>query len=114
MRCAYDARACEAESSMSNSVIKTVRIAGICETISFIALLGIAMPLRRFADMPLAVTYTGWVHGVLFLFYTGAVLIAARRLRWPHVRTLQLFIAGFIPLGPLFFDGWLRRQNIAR
>jgi integral membrane protein len=96
---------------MASNLIRTVRISGILETISFVALLGIAMPLKYMMDMPLAVRYTGSIHGALFLFYIGSVLIAARRLRWPHLRTLQLLVAAFIPLGPLFLDGWLRRQD---
>ncbi|MCZ8134288.1 MAG: DUF3817 domain-containing protein, partial [Algoriphagus sp.] len=39
----------------------------LIEGLSFLILLGIAMPLKYMFDMPLAVTYVGWAHGILFI-----------------------------------------------
>ena len=48
----------------------------IAEGISYILLLFIAMPLKYWANMPQAVKYTGWAHGLLFVLY-GIFLIMA-------------------------------------
>ena len=44
-----------------------VRFVGRLEAISFLTLLGIAMPLKYLGDMPQAVQVVGWIHGVLFV-----------------------------------------------
>src|SRR5262249_19012058 len=53
-----------------------VRIAGLAEGVSFLLLLGVAMPLKYFADYPMAVTVVGTIHGVLFILFGLAVLDA--------------------------------------
>lgn len=39
------------------------------EGVSFLVLLLIAMPLKYFADMPIAVTIVGGLHGLLFVAF---------------------------------------------
>lgn len=77
------------------------------EGVSFLVLLGIAMPLRHFADMPRAVTVCGWVHGVLFLALC-AVLWQARRSGWPTARVRTVFVAALLPFGPFVIERRLR------
>ncbi|WP_406672065.1 DUF3817 domain-containing protein, partial [Natronospira sp.] len=43
------------------------RLVSMIEGLSLLTLLFVAMPLRTYADMPLAVTYAGWIHGILYL-----------------------------------------------
>ena len=57
--------------------IEQLRWIGIAEGISYLVLLGIAMPLKYIFDLPLGVKITGWIHGLLFVLYIGAVLKAA-------------------------------------
>ncbi|MEP7128906.1 MAG: DUF3817 domain-containing protein, partial [Chitinophagales bacterium] len=59
--------------NFSNTSIGRLRLAGITEGISFLVLLFIAMPLKYFADIPEAVKYTGWLHGLLFILYLVAL-----------------------------------------
>ena len=59
-----------------------LRIAALLEGVSFLVLLGVAMPLKYYADYPMAVTVVGTVHGVLFLLFALAVLNVSARLRW--------------------------------
>jgi integral membrane protein len=54
---------------MMPSKIKTFATIAFLEGISFAVLLGIAMPLKYFFDLPVAVTVVGWAHGVLFMLY---------------------------------------------
>ena len=45
------------------------RKTGIAEGISFLVLLLVAMPLKYFAGIPIAVTIVGSVHGILFIAF---------------------------------------------
>ena len=45
--------------------IQQLRRVGKIEGVSFLVLLGIAMPLKYLAHLPLAVKVVGWVHGDL-------------------------------------------------
>ena len=52
--------------------IKTLRFVGTLEGISFLLLLGVAMPIKYIWDNPVFVKYIGMGHGVLFLlFFSG-------------------------------------------
>ncbi|MGE7601582.1 DUF3817 domain-containing protein [Peribacillus sp. NPDC097675] len=64
---------------MRRSPIDYLRIAGIMDGIPLLALLIIAMPLKYFADLPLAVTINGSIHGVIFMLYMVTILYAAIR-----------------------------------
>ena len=90
-------------------VIATWRpIVGLLEALSYIALMGIAMPLKYIWDQPQAVSVVGMVHGVLWSAYMLLVFTAWQRevitLRWAAL------LAGLslIPIGPLLVDGRLR------
>ena len=45
-------------------------------------LLGIAMPLKYFADLPRAVTIAGWLHGVLFMTFFIALMHTRETMKW--------------------------------
>ena len=55
-----------------------LRAVGMVEAVSFLLLLGVAMPLKYFAGMPLAVKIAGWIHGLLFIAF-GRVLAGGPR-----------------------------------
>lgn len=90
-----------------------LRLIGYCEGVSFLALLGIAMPLKYAAGMPEAVLIAGWIHGLLFILYIVAAVQAASVHRWPQKRLAGAMAAALLPFGPFVFDWWLRREPIA-
>jgi integral membrane protein len=51
------------------NLIKIFRWVAIAEGVSFLVLLGIAMPLKYFAGMPEAVKIIGMLHGILFVSF---------------------------------------------
>jgi integral membrane protein len=53
--------------------------AAFIEGLSYLALLGIAMPLKYFAGWPLAVRVVGMAHGVLFVAYVLLVALLLAR-----------------------------------
>jgi len=96
---------------MESSVIRQLRIIGLVEGVSFLVLLGIAMPLKYLAGVPRAVSVVGMAHGVLFILYVAALVHAHLTVRWPARRALTLLAAAVLPLGPFVVEGSLRREQ---
>ena len=89
--------------------IRRFRLVAILEGISFLVLLGIAMPMKYFADMPLAVKYVGWAHGILFIGYIVLAIPLFTRLKWPMERVYGVGIASLLPFGTFVLERrWLR------
>src|SRR5687768_12859613 len=84
---------------------------GQLEGASFLLLLFVAMPLKYFADMPLAVRVVGMAHGVLFILYLLVLFTAAYAHQWPRGRTALGVLAAFAPFGPFLFDAYVRAQS---
>jgi integral membrane protein len=89
--------------SLSTSIGR-VRLVGIVEGLSFLLLLGVAMPLKYAFDMPEAVRIVGMIHGVLFVAFSLVLLLAwiggALNFRWAAIA----FVATLIPFGPFLID----------
>ncbi len=85
---------------MQSSPLGQLRLVGRLEAISFLLLLGVAMPLKYALGMPAAVKVVGWAHGVLFMVYCIAVLRAATEYRFKPALTAGLFLAALLPFGP--------------
>ena len=87
-----------------NSHTGKVRALGMLEGISFLFLLGVAMPLKYMANLPEMVRWTGWVHGGLFLVYCYVVLMALINGALPFWKSVVAFLAALIPFGPFLVD----------
>ena len=90
-----------------------LRWIGWWEGMSFLVLLGIAMPLKYWAGWPLAVRVVGMAHGVLFVLYVIAAFQAAWQYRWAPSRTGMVLLASLIPGGPFFIDARILRHEIS-
>ncbi len=91
--------------------IRSLRIIGILEGISFLVLLSIAMPLKYFYGIPEVVKYVGWGHGVLFMLYIPAVFVARRTMNWNILWVLIALGASLIPFGTFMLDRFLVRRE---
>ncbi len=89
---------------MANNPLHFLRNVAKLEAISFLFLLGVAMPLKYIAHLPLAVKYGGWLHGVLFLLFCFALARAFFAAHWPISRAALLFVAALLPFGPFVID----------
>jgi integral membrane protein len=81
------------------------------EGVSFLVLLGIAMPLKYLAGMPQMVSVVGAAHGLLFLLFVAAVFQVAFAMRWPLSRVIGALAASVVPFGPFILDAHLRRDS---
>ena len=91
-----------------------LRLIGWWEGVSFLVLLGIAMPLKYLADWPDAVRVVGMAHGILFVLYVLAAIQAAVEHDWPWKRTALVFAASVLPAGPFVVDAKLLRIEAVR
>lgn len=81
------------------------------EGISYLVLLFIAMPLKYWADIPLAVKYTGWAHGVLFVLYGVTLIMAWQERKWKFGKVVLLFIASLIPFASFAVEKNLKAEE---
>jgi integral membrane protein len=81
-----------------------LRRVGYAEAASYLLLLLIAMPLKYIFNLPLAVAYTGWIHGVLFVLYLVVLLVEFLLNKWSFKVLFFGGIAALLPFGPLVFD----------
>ena len=94
---------------MQSPHIRRFRTVAIAEGISFLLLLFVAMPLKYLADMPLAVKYTGWAHGVLFIAYWVTAVPLFTKLKWDPERIVGVGLASVLPFGTFVLEWkWLR------
>lgn len=89
--------------------IGRLRVIGFWEGVSFLVLLGIAMPLKYYADQPGAVRVVGMAHGILFMLYVWAAIQAALEHNWTWKRTALVLVASLLPAGPFVVDAKLLR-----
>lgn len=93
--------------------IGRLRVNGFWEGVSFLVLLGIAMPLKYVWDEPAAVRVVGMAHGILFMLYVWAAIQAALEHDWDWKRTGLVLLASLLPAGPFIVDAKLLRQPAA-
>ncbi|PIQ28542.1 hypothetical protein COW36_12790 [bacterium (Candidatus Blackallbacteria) CG17_big_fil_post_rev_8_21_14_2_50_48_46] len=91
------------------NAIQALRLTGILEGFSYLFLLGVAMPLKYLAHMPLAVQITGSVHGLLFILFSISLFQAKLRYQWSLMQTGLAFSAAFIPFGTFVLDRKLKQ-----
>ncbi len=90
--------------------IQWLRNIGMAEGFSFIILLFIAMPLKYMYNMPLAVKYVGWTHGVLFVGYLGMAYYVKLVRQQPFIRLIYAFVAALVPFGTFVYDRELQKD----
>jgi integral membrane protein len=94
-----------------NSVLTWLRMVGIAEGISFLLLLGVAMPLKYLANMPMAVTVVGWAHGVLFVAFLYLVWRTMDTYNKSFFWMMKGFVASLVPFGTFVWDRELKKMS---
>ena len=89
---------------MNFNSIQTLRILGFIEGVSYLLLLGIAMPMKYFFGLPMAVKIVGMAHGVLFIAYCLLLALQMRANKWTLAFGIYLFVATLIPFGTFVTD----------
>lgn len=89
-------------------VLRAFRAIAFAEGVSFLVLLGIAMPLKYLAGQPHATKAVGWAHGALFIAYAVTAALVFAREKWPLSRAPGVAVAALVPFGTFVLDRkWL-------
>ena len=91
--------------------VRALRHLAIVEGISTLVLFGIAMPLKYFAGMPLAVRIVGSLHGALFVALVVMLLVAIRKVPLSVGLAAAGIVAAVVPGGPFLLDRYLARLD---
>ncbi|MCF6307135.1 MAG: DUF3817 domain-containing protein [Flavobacteriaceae bacterium] len=90
-----------------NLSIKSFRIISTLEAISFLVLLGIAMPLKYIAKIEAGeeiVRVVGMLHGLLFIGYVLGTFIMKEKLKWSIPTLLIVILCSVLPFGPFYVE----------
>ena len=93
--------------NIDSQYLNRLRLLSIVEGTSTLLLFGIAMPLKYFASMPMAVKIVGSLHGLLFVCLAIAFLLAIWRVPISKKLAAAGLVAAVLPFGPFLFDRWL-------
>ncbi len=88
-----------------------LRATAFLEGCSFLLLLGIAMPLKYLAGMPLAVTVVGAAHGVLFVALAVLTLRAMNARGKSFAWGVRIGVYSLIPFATFVLDRDLREDD---
>lgn len=94
----------------NKTTLKQFSTIALLEGISYLLLLGIAMPLKYMADMPEYVTWIGRIHGGLTVAFVIWLILCHVQYNWSFKFSLKGFILSLIPFGAFIFDKELKAQ----
>jgi integral membrane protein len=92
------------------SELRRFRLVAFLEGLSFVVLLFLAMPLKYWADLPIAVRIVGMLHGLLFLAFVVSLFEVALKRSWPPARWGLAFLSSLVPFGTFVLDRSLKRE----
>lgn len=93
-----------------NKTLNWFRKVAFAEGVSFLVLLGIAMPLKYLANMPKAVSVVGMIHGILFVAFIILAWETMGALNRKFGWFIKAFIASIIPFGTFVLDKELKKE----
>lgn len=96
-------------SATSSNVLNQFRVIALLEGLSFLILLFFAMPLKYFADQPMAVKYVGMAHGVLFIAYVAWLVVCHITYHWSIKFSIGAFLASLLPFGTFVLEKKLKQ-----
>jgi integral membrane protein len=84
------------------------RLVSLLEGVSYIVLLGIAMPLKYAGGNTAIVPIVGPIHGALFVLFGLALYAVATNRDWSWRQSTIAMIAAIVPLGAFWLERRLR------
>ena len=85
-------------------MIKVFRVIGFLEGLSYLLLLGIAVPIKYLLEDSSYVKMLGMPHGILFVAYLVGAFILYQKYDW-STKTFLIVLAGsIVPFGTFYVD----------
>ena len=94
---------------IDTTFLNWLRLLGIIEGCSTLLLFFVAMPLKYMADMPMAVSVAGSIHGALFVLLVVMFVVGKERIPLSTGLMLGGILGAVIPFGPFVTEIWLGR-----
>jgi integral membrane protein len=85
----------------------------LAEGVSFLILLGVAMPLQIVGHHQLPVQIFGMVHGLLFIAYVMITAYGHTRRKWTGKRLAWILVMSVLPTGAFFAERSVRNEAVA-
>lgn len=95
--------------SILSTELGRFRVVSLLEGLSYVVLMGVAMPMKYLGGDTTAVPLFGRVHGGLFVLFCLALASAASAERWSRKQTATAMIAALVPLGAFWLEHRIRR-----
>jgi len=96
---------------MFRTPLSLYRTFAIAEVFTW-ALLITGLILRATADLPIAVTIGGGIHGFVFLCYGATAILVAKNNRWSAGPTVGALVSAIIPFATVPVEVWLHRRGL--
>ena len=97
-------------SQVNAKFLKWLIVFGLVEGISTLVLFCVAMPLKYYAGMPLAVSIAGAIHGVLFVALVGLFVLGRTVVPYSAGLMWLGILGAIVPFGPFIVDMKLLRM----
>jgi integral membrane protein len=85
-------------------LLKTFRTTAILEGISYLALFGVTMPLKYWAEIPEPNKWVGYAHGFLFIAFIVLAALICFNKKWGIKRFVIFGIASLLPFATFYVD----------
>lgn len=85
-------------------MLKVFRATAILEGISYLALFGVTMPLKYWAEIPGPNKLVGYVHGFLFIAFIILTVIFGFQKKWGFKRFLIFGAASLLPFATFYVE----------
>jgi len=96
--------------SLLRSALGRFRAVSLLEGLSYLVLLGYAMPLKYVWGDPTWVRWTGRVHGALFVVFVLALMQATRARGWTPGKATRAFGLSLVPFGAFVLERELAEE----
>jgi integral membrane protein len=85
--------------------------AGVAEGISYLFLLGVAVPMKYIGGNAVLVKIVGPIHGALFVLFCLLALRAWDKGSWKMSQAAKVFATSLIPFGWLLISKFLKAEE---
>ena len=91
----------------------TFRLVAFLEGLSYILLLGVAVPIKYLNNDPQFVKLLGMPHGLLFIGYIVLAIWLRPNYKWNNSTFFMVLLASLIPFGTFYIDRKYLKSTVA-
>ena len=93
------------------SQLRRMRAVSLLEGTTLLLLLGVAVPLKHLAGIPVATSIMGPIHGIAFILYVWMLVQTVSMGGWTLAAATRMVLAAFIPFGAFVNERALARRQ---